>query len=137
MPQPLILVAHGSPDPDWRRPLEALESRLRSLAPDRPVRMAYMDFLEPSLPQAARALADAGHETALVIAAFLSPGGRHIKRDIPALVEQVNGEVEGITLRLAPGALGEDPDVIEALATASLRVAGLTADALGPPFRLP
>ena len=127
MSQPLILVAHGSPDPDWRRPLDALEARLRSLAPGRPVRVAYMEFLEPSVAQVAQELADSGHRAALVIAAFLSPGGRHIKRDIPALVERVNDEVERISLRLAPGALGEDPDVIEAMAEAALRVAAFNA----------
>ena len=121
---PLILIAHGSPDPDWRRPLEALVDRLRALAPARAIRMAYMEFLEPDLAQATRELAAAGHDHALVIAAFLSPGGRHIKRDLPALVAKTNGEVEDIALTLAPGALGDDAGVIEALAEASLRVAG-------------
>ena len=121
MTDPLILVAHGSPDPDWRRPLEALETRLRSLSVARPVRMAYMDFLEPSVAQAARELAAAGYQRAHVLAAFLSPGGRHIKKDIPALIERTNAEVEDIELHLVPGALGEDPGVIEALAEAALR----------------
>jgi sirohydrochlorin cobaltochelatase len=123
MADPLILVAHGSPDPDWRRPLEALQARLAELAPDRPARVAYMDFLEPSVADVARELQAAGHTRAVVIAAFLSPGGRHIKRDIPELVRQVNADVDGIELRLVPGALGEDEAVVGALADAALRFA--------------
>jgi sirohydrochlorin cobaltochelatase len=120
---PILLVAHGSPDPDWREPLDRLEARIRVLAPGRQVRVVYLDHLEPSLGRAARELVALGHRRAVVVAAFLSPGGNHIKRDIPRLVEQIRAEVEGIDLVLVPGALGQDGEVIDALATAALRFA--------------
>lgn len=122
--EPIIVIAHGSPDPDWRRPVQALEHRLRQLAPDRPVHVAYMEHAEPSLEEVAKALAEAGHPRAIVVAAFLSPGGRHIKRDLPELVTNTNDAIEGITLTLVPGALGEHPEVIDALAHAALGAAG-------------
>lgn len=123
MPVPIILVAHGSPDPDWRAPLEALRERLQAQVPGRPVHLAYMELCEPKLTQVAHALAEAGHERVVVLAAFMSPGGRHIKRDLPELVARSSASA-AIELVLVPGALGMDDEVIDALARAAVRAAG-------------
>ncbi len=115
----LVLLAHGSPDPDWRRPLEAVRDRARTLAPERTIELAFMDFVAPSLPEVVAALAPT-HARIDVVAAFLSPGGNHLKRDVPALVARVAAQHPALDLHLVPGALGEAPDVIEALAAAAL-----------------
>ena len=116
----LVLLAHGSPDPDWVRPLEAVRDRARELAPQRTIELAFMDYIAPSLPDVVASLSTA-HARIDVVAAFLSPGGNHLKRDIPALVARVAAQHPELELRLVPGALGEAPDVIEALARAAVR----------------
>jgi sirohydrochlorin cobaltochelatase len=115
----IVLLAHGSPDPDWRGPLEAVRDRARALAPDRTIELAFMDFIAPSLHDVVGTLATT-HAKIDVVAAFLSPGGNHLKRDIPALVERVAADHPAVDLRLLPGALGESTAVIEALAEAAL-----------------
>lgn len=120
----LVLVAHGSPDPDWRVPLEHARDRIRELLPDRVVELAYLDHLAPSLRGLAEDLARRGIGRAHVIAAFLSPGGGHIKRDIPALVAAVARDVPALALRLQPGAIGAEPEVVAAIAAATSRLAG-------------
>ena len=119
----LVLVAHGSPDPDWGRPLVALRDRLRTLAPERRVELAYLDHLQPSLSALAAELEATGIRDVTVLSAFLSPGGNHIKRDIPALVEDATRAHPQLRMRLVPGALGTERESIEALARAAVRLA--------------
>lgn len=114
----LLLVAHGSPDPDWRRPLEQLHALLAAQLGER-VELAYL-AQEPSVEQVVAQLAARGHQRVLVLAALLSPGGRHVKRDIPAAVEAARLAHPQLHIELADGALGDDPGVIAALASAAL-----------------
>lgn len=120
-PTAIVLVAHGSPDPDWRRPIHALARRLREREPQRAVEVAYLGFLEPSLPQAVARLVAQGHRHVLVLAAFLSPGGKHIKEDVPRLVAEQAAAHPEMRIELRPGALGAEPEVVEALAEAAVR----------------
>lgn len=119
-PTAVVLVAHGSPDPDWRRPIEQLAAGLRGQW-DGPVLEAYLGFLEPDLAAAVAQLHAAGHREVLVLAAFLSPGGKHIKRDVPQAVAELAERFPEMTLHLRPGALGAEPEVVRALATAAAR----------------
>lgn len=114
----VVLVAHGSPDPDWRRPLEQLHARLTAdLA--QPVALAYL-AQEPTVAEVVAELVAGGHRHLIVIAALLSPGGRHVKRDIPSAVDEARAAHPDAHIELVPGALGDDDGVIAALATATL-----------------
>lgn len=114
----LLLVAHGSPDPDWRRPLEQLLERLRERLGSR-VALAYLAHA-PSIEDSVASFAAAGHTRVMVVAALLSPGGRHVKQDIPAAVDQARARFPALDIELSPGALGDDEGVIAALAAATL-----------------
>lgn len=52
MPSPdaIILFAHGSRDPLWRAPLEAVASAIAAQQPSTPVRCAYLELCAPDLP---------------------------------------------------------------------------------------
>lgn len=119
----LVLVAHGSPDPDWRRPLEQLHALLTETLGDR-VALSYLSHA-PSLDDAIATLAAAGHRRVVVVVALLSPGGRHVKQDIPAAVADARARFPQLTIELSPGALGDDAGVIAALAAASLARLGV------------
>jgi sirohydrochlorin cobaltochelatase len=114
----LLLVAHGSPDPDWRRPLEQLVAALAVDLGDG-VALAYLAH-PPSIEEVLASLEQAGHRRVLVVAALLSPGGRHVKQDIPAAVTSARARFPTLDIELEPGALGDDEQVIAALARASL-----------------
>lgn len=118
----LVLVAHGSPDPDWRVPLDSVLARVRATLPNRDVRLAFLDHLTPSLDGAVTELEDAGHLEVRVVSVFLSPGGGHIKRDIPALCARVAEAHPQVRVELVPGAIGAQLDVIDAIALAVARV---------------
>lgn len=119
----LILLAHGSPDPDWRRPIDALVARVREAMPRRTIVGAFLDHLAPSLDAAATTLVTAGIRCARVVPIFLSPGGNHIKRDIPALCERVASGHPTLSLVLTPGAIGDRSDVVDAIARATFDLA--------------
>ena len=126
MNEALLLVAHGSPDPDWRAPLERIHTRLRTLAPQRRVELAYMEFLEPSIAHAAAKLVDEGFTQIRVVAMLLSGGGRHFKRDIPALVATVAAQHTSARIYLDPAAIGTYASIIEAMATQLLDLPSLS-----------
>jgi sirohydrochlorin cobaltochelatase len=115
----IVLLAHGSPDPDWLAPATAAAARLQALTPA-PVRVATLEH-GPTLADLTAELAALGLRRIAVIPLFLSPGGRHIKRDVPALVAAVQARFPALTLRLSPGAIGTDEPVLAALAAAALR----------------
>ncbi len=79
-----------------------------------------MEFIEPSLADVVAKLVGEGASEVRVVAAFLSAGGRHLKRDVPRLVAEVDASHDEATITLVPGALGDDLGVIQALAAAAL-----------------
>jgi len=123
-PDAIVLLAHGSPDPDWMVPVDRAAALVRARAPGCVVRTATLEH-GPTLLAAVTELAAAGAREVAVIPFFLSPGGKHVKRDLPALVAAVQADVPGSRLRLSPGALGTDDGVLAALADAALVRAGL------------
>lgn len=116
----LVVLAHGSPDPDWLLPVVAVVDRLRRAAPDLPTELATLEH-GPDLASAVRALQAAGCRRVRVVPLFLSAGGRHLKRDIPALVAALRETCPDVDLHLVPVALGTDDVVLDALAAAALR----------------
>jgi sirohydrochlorin cobaltochelatase len=114
----VILLAHGARDPRWASPFEAIRARIEALAPGTPVALAFLEFMTPDLPGAARALAARGCAAITVVPAFLGGSG-HVRRDVPVLVELIEREHPGVAVEVA-GALGEDAAVQDAMARAAL-----------------
>ena len=56
----IILFAHGSRDPLWRLPIEAVATEIRHRHPAALVSCAYLELCLPSLPQAADDMVSAG-----------------------------------------------------------------------------
>jgi sirohydrochlorin cobaltochelatase len=90
----LVLFAHGSRDPRWRAPFERLAADLAAeLGPDR-VRLAYMEFVGPTLADVAADAAREGVICLRVLPLFLAAGA-HVATDIP--------EQSGAARRAHPG----------------------------------
>lgn len=122
-PDAMIVLAHGSPDADWMLPIEAIARRLRRAVPRCVVLTAALEH-GPTLAEAVRSLRDAGRRDIAVIPVFLSDGGKHMKRDIPAMITALQQTFFSVSVRLASGALGADEAVLDALADAALRHTG-------------
>jgi len=60
MTRGLLLFAHGARDPRWAEPFDAVAERIRASAPELRVELAYLEFMTPSLSEAACRLATDG-----------------------------------------------------------------------------
>jgi sirohydrochlorin cobaltochelatase len=109
----IVLVAHGSPDPEWSRPFERIASSLAQKMPAVSVGLAFLEH-GPSLDEAVGALAAKGVGSIRVIPVFLGQGG-HVKDDLPRLLRKCGRP--GLSLSLDKS-IGEQPQVVEAIASA-------------------
>jgi sirohydrochlorin cobaltochelatase len=113
----VLLFAHGARDADWSRPFEQAARELRALRPDVAVRLAYLEFMAPSMGDAGAELAAAGCSRIDIVPLFLGSGG-HVRKDVPALVAQLQAAHPSVRFTLHR-AVGEAPTVITAMAAAA------------------
>ena len=109
-----ILFGHGSRDPLWHQPMQAVARQASQLAPHTLVRCAYLELTEPDLPTCVQELAAAGVTEITITPMFLGVG-RHAREDLPRLFEDLRRQHPQIDFRLA-ASVGEDARVIELLA---------------------
>ena len=114
MTQAIILFAHGARDPSWVQPFEAVAERVRALQPQARVRLAFLEFMRPTLTEAGDELAQDGTAEIQVVPMFLGAGG-HVRRDLPALLEDLRQRHPSVRWGLRP-AIGEAASVVEAMA---------------------
>ena len=121
----LILFAHGARDPRWATPFEAVAAQVRTQRPDVPVRLAFLEFMAPSLPDAGTELAALGCVDVQVLPLFLGAGG-HVRKDLPLLIDALRSAHPGLRVTLQP-AVGELPRITAAMAEAALQMLGPAA----------
>jgi sirohydrochlorin ferrochelatase len=84
----LLLVAHGSPASAWNQPLLDLEKQVQrdfGKQPFHAVRLAFMEFTEPTVADGVRALEAAGCDRIIVVPLLIAPSS-HSHSDVPALL---------------------------------------------------
>lgn len=113
-----ILFAHGSRDPLWRKPIEAVASHIREIAPAVPVRCAYLELSVPDLPTSVAELLALGVTSITVVPMFLGVG-KHAREDLPRLMAALKSSHPQITFDLRP-AIGEETKIIELMARIAL-----------------
>ncbi len=114
----IILFAHGSRDPLWRKPMEAVAARIAEMAPDRPVRCAFLELNSPDLQTSASELIDLGLQAITVVPLFLGVG-KHAREDLPLLMTGLEQRYPHVVFNLQPS-VGENPRMIDTLAQIAL-----------------
>jgi sirohydrochlorin cobaltochelatase len=115
----LIVFAHGSRDPLWRGPTEAIAQRIAQEAPQLQVATAYLELCEPDLPTAVHGLLAQGVQRIEVLPAFLGVG-RHARHDLPEMLQSMAAAHPQVQFVLH-AALGEDSRLIDAAAHIALQ----------------
>ena len=118
LPSALVLFAHGSRDPLWRLPIDAVADEIARQAPQTVVRCAFLELTEPDLPSTVDVLVKQGHRVLRVVPMFLGMG-RHAREDLPALVDALRQRHPDLVLDLQP-ALGEQPEMTRCMARIAL-----------------
>lgn len=118
MKRAVIIFAHGSRDPLWRLPMEAVAARVAARSPETAVRCAYLELTDPDLPTTAAELAALGMTQVRIVPMFLGVG-RHAREDLPAIVEALRGRHPEVQWQL-DRPIGEDPRLLDLLAQLAL-----------------
>ncbi len=102
----IILLAHGSRDPLWRGPIEAVRTHIQHMQPDVAVRCAYLELCAPSLATALQELVALDMRSVTIVPLFVG-AGRHVREDLPRMVQELGQAYPHVQLSLqAP--IGED-----------------------------
>ena len=114
----VVLFAHGSRDPLWRAPIDAVAAEIAHQAPEMTVRCAFLELMAPSLPEAVDALAQAGHTAIRIVPLFLGMG-RHAREDLPQLCTALQQRHPQLLLDVQ-AAVGEQAELTRCLAHIAL-----------------
>jgi sirohydrochlorin cobaltochelatase len=107
----VIIFGHGSRDPLWRAPMDAVAGRVA--AAGTVVRCAFLELSQPDLRTAVAELVALGATQVAVVPLFLGTG-HHMRTDLPRLVEEVKQAHPDLQLDLRRP-VGEDPRVLDLL----------------------
>lgn len=115
----ILLFAHGARDPNWARPFETAADRLRerAAASGDEVMLAFLEFMSPSIAEAAGELVRKGCTRITVVPLFLGAGG-HVRKDLPLLLEDMSRQHPDVRWSLSQ-AVGETDVLIQALVDAA------------------
>ncbi len=110
----IVLFAHGSRDPLWHRPMQAVAQRVLQSAPGVAVECAYLELSTPNLASACTSLLARGVGTITIVPLFLGVG-KHAREDLPLLVAELRAAHPHTVFELQ-AAVGEDTRLIALLA---------------------
>lgn len=114
----IIFFAHGSRDPQWRLPFEAILEAIRTRHTG-PSALAFLECMTPSLPEAISAMASQGAGKIRVVPVFLAVGS-HVRKDLPALIEQAQRQHPDLPIEVT-ASIGEQSEIQSAIADFALR----------------
>ena len=109
----LILFAHGARDPRWAVPFERLRDLTQAQMPAVGVHLAFLELMNPRLPETVAALVGEGCTHVTVVPVFLGQGG-HVLRDLPLIVEELHAAHPQLGVTVAE-AVGENAGVLDAM----------------------
>lgn len=114
MSRAILLFAHGARDPEWARPFQAIRAAVAEAAGHSQVALAFLELMQPALPEAAEQLIADGADELVVVPLFMAQGG-HLKRDLPLLLDALRARHPDVPIRLTP-AIGDVPALTAAIA---------------------
>lgn len=113
MPSAILLISHGSRREEANHELVALAEMLRTRCPDEIVEFAYLELVEPTIPQGARRCIERGATDVSLLPFFLSPGA-HVSEDLEQYRQHFEREYPQATFTVCPP-LGLHPKIVDVL----------------------
>ena len=118
-PTCVVLFAHGSRDPLWRLPIDAVAQEMLRHDSGVEVRCAFLELTQPDLASTVHELVRLGHKVIRVVPMFLGVG-RHAREDLPRMVDALQLQYPGLTLQLQMP-IGEEPELTLCMARLALQ----------------
>lgn len=110
----IILLAHGSRDPQWTASFEQVRAALERRLPECATALAYLEHSAPNFVTAVDQLVARGTTLIEVVPLFLGAGG-HVRNDVPQLVERATARHAQVRFLLKPF-IGDAQAVLDAIA---------------------
>lgn len=110
----VILFAHGSRDPLWRLPIDAVAENMTQRWPEMSVACAFLELTTPDLATTVESLMMQGKTHLRIVPMFLGVG-RHAREDLPQLVSELTEAYPQVRFELLP-AIGEHPAMTQLMA---------------------
>jgi len=97
----IILTAHGSRSDESNQEVIALAEKLKDASAVRAeiVLAAFLDIAKPSIAEAVTSCAERGATDIMILPYFLN-SGRHVRRDIPAVIEECRKHYPGVRITI-------------------------------------
>jgi sirohydrochlorin ferrochelatase len=95
----LIVFAHGSRIEEANEAVRRVVEHLRPQLQSTRVEAAFLELGTPGLPEAARRLWSEGIRRITVVPYFLTPG-IHLQRDLPRIVDDLQTELQGVSIEV-------------------------------------
>jgi sirohydrochlorin cobaltochelatase len=111
----ILFFCHGSRDPQWRVPFEAILADFRGMHATKLAELAFLEFMTPDFKAGVASLISQGATTIRVIPLFLAQGA-HTRRDLGDLLEASALEHPRIRFTVAP-AIGEIDSIRSAISS--------------------
>lgn len=98
----LLIVAHGSRQPEANQEIQELARRVRALVPDGLDRIecAFLQMGEPSVEQGLEELVRTGCRE-IVLFPYFTAAGTHVLNDLPRLIKRATAHHPGTTIRMS------------------------------------
>jgi sirohydrochlorin cobaltochelatase len=119
MTRAVVLFGHGSRDPAWRAPMDAVAERIRQRQPQVLVGSAFLELQAPDLRTSIGHLVAGGATEVVVVPMFLG-AGRHAREDLPRLLAAVRPDHPGVTIE-ASTPIGERAELLDLIADLALQ----------------
>jgi len=110
----VILFAHGSRDPLWRMPIDAVAQEMTKHWPGVSVACAFLELTTPDLSTTVESLMMQGKTHLRIVPMFLGVG-RHAREDLPQLVSDLVKDYPPVHFELLPS-IGEHPAMTQLMA---------------------
>lgn len=97
----ILFFAHGSRDPQWRVPFDAILADFRGMHATKLAELAFLEFMQPDFAAGVKALVDQDAKQIRVIPLFLATGA-HTRHDLGGLIETALEKHPGVRFTVAP-----------------------------------
>lgn len=115
-----VLLAHGSTDENWLAPFRKMHDDILQQTQGQRVELAYMELAEPSLKAMIATLVSEGFTRIEILPLFFA-AGRHLRKDVPAMLEDIKAASEvPLTLNLHTP-VGLEPEISSAISQLVIR----------------
>jgi sirohydrochlorin cobaltochelatase len=113
MKSALVLFAHGARDAQWAEPFHAMQKAVAARRPDLTVELAFLEIMQPALPDCVGRLAEGGYGRIVIAPLFLAQGG-HLKKDLPELLKTLGAKHPSADISVLPP-IGEVTELLDAI----------------------